>query len=184
MSLARRQFEWNVDAYFLGKLRKHINLLSAKIAHSDINNNKTNNKSKSQMWITNMNPNRQLDSPTWIANEEKASRTDLLYGAETANGTQEHTFSYTVTFKSINQQTFMHTCWIEPCQVKMCLQGMCKQQRPRSDGMNAKTQIRPCACVGWIWICAFCTCLKTPFFAWCGPTLYSDLLLSIYSCLI
>ena len=39
-----------------------------------------------------------------------------LYRVETANGTQEHTSSYTVTFKSINQQTFMHTHGTEPYQ--------------------------------------------------------------------
>ena len=33
-------------------------------------------------------------------------------------------------------------------------------------------------------ICAFCTRLQTPFFAWSSPTLYSDLLINIYSCLI
>ena len=65
--------------------------------------------------------------------------------------------------------------------------GICGQRRPSSDCASAQsdqglryplteslsntvwidgeqiTRMRLCACVGWIWICAFCPCLKTLF---------------------
>ena len=34
--------------------------------------------------------------------------------------------------------------------------------------MGANAWMRLCACVGWIWICAFCACWKTHL-AWRGP---------------
>ena len=33
---------------------------------------------------------------------------------------------------------------------------------------RANARMTLCACMGWLWICASCTCWKTPF-AWCGP---------------
>ena len=33
----------------------------------------------------------------------------------------------------------------------------------RMNQWTANARMRLCACVGWIWICAFCACSKTPF---------------------
>ena len=138
-----------------GKIRKYINLLSAEFTHSDNNDNtkENDNKPESQMWIANMNCKYESQSPMWITdmNRKRIESIANWLTVQSWNRTQtahKNThLHYTVTFKSINQQTFMYTCWTEPCQENV------------SSGQvqTAKAQMRLHSC---ILIRAFAVCCQ------------------------
>ena len=136
-----------------------------------------------QIWIAITKVNRRHESQTYRKHRERTCCTEMK--PQTAHK-NTHLQIQPLSNQSISKLSCIHAELSHA--KKMCLQGVCRQQRSWSDCIHAvwsgpllsaariigyyrmyqwraKTQIR-------LWICDFRACLKTPFFSLDAAQLY------------
>ena len=154
---------------------------------------KNDNKPESQTWIAYMNRKHIESIANRLTHRELTHCTELK--PQTAHK-NTHPHIQSLSNQSISKLSSIHAELSHP---RKCAFRACSDSKgPDQTAFSLIRAFAVCCQNHWIlWNVSMeskdpnktlnmrlLACLKTQFFSWCSPTLYSDLLLSIYSCLI